>query len=40
MNDYYFKRIPREQNEMKKALTWFTQHYGSPDKKQRRKPVF
>ena len=31
MNDYYFKRIPREPNEIKKALTWFTQHYGSPD---------
>lgn len=35
MNDYYSKRIPRKPNERKKfrknALTWFTQHYGSPD---------
>ena len=30
-NDYYANRIPREPNEIKKALTWFTQHYGSPD---------
>ena len=29
--DYYAKRIPQEPNEIKKALTWFTQHYGSPD---------
>lgn len=35
MNDYYSKRIPRKPNERNKfrknALTWFTQHYGSPD---------
>lgn len=31
MNDYYSKRIPRKPNEIKKTLTWFTQHYGSPD---------
>lgn len=27
MNDYYSKRIQQKQ----KSLTWFTQHYGSPD---------
>ena len=31
MYDYYAKRIPQEPNEIKKALTWFTQHYGSTD---------
>lgn len=30
-NDYYSKRIPRKPNEIKKALTWFTQHYGLPN---------